>query len=106
VLAALVADLGAHIVGIEHELVGDYLANARETITLLRAAAESGEAFEVRRLSHSLKSTSNWIGARELARRCLELEKSAVEGMPKNVEEAIAAIEEQFASVRAELESG
>lgn len=106
VLAALVEDLGAHIVGIEHELIGDYLSNADDTIAQLRAAVEAGESSEVRRLAHSLKSTSNWIGAHELARHCLELETGAIAEMPEDAEEAIADIERQLARVRRELQGG
>jgi CheY-like chemotaxis protein/HPt (histidine-containing phosphotransfer) domain-containing protein len=103
VLTALVAELGQHIVGIEEELIGDYLANARDTIAGMKAAVERNEPSEVRRLAHSLKSTSRWIGALELAERCLALETRAVDGMPDDVEAAIAAVETEFARVSAEL---
>jgi PAS domain S-box-containing protein len=105
VLAALIAELGDHLVGIEEELVGDYLSNAVETIASLHAAAERADASEVRRLAHSLKSTSKWIGAHELASHCLDLESRAATGMPDDVDAAIDTIERHFARVRAELQS-
>jgi len=62
------------------ELVTDYLEDAREHVDTLQQAAADGQVEQLERTAHSLKSTSQTVGALALADVCRTIETLAHEG--------------------------
>ncbi|HEY7729331.1 MAG TPA: Hpt domain-containing protein [Gaiellaceae bacterium] len=95
-LQALLANVGdADFVG---ELAGNFLAEAPGQVVELRRAAERGEAAELRRLAHTLKSNAATFGASELAESCRALEHAA-DGAGDGWAELVARVEAELVSV-------
>lgn len=70
-LTALSNDLGADTV---LEIVDLYLGEAPRHVADVRKAAEAGDAVVLRRVAHTLKSTSATVGAFGLSGVCLKIE--------------------------------
>jgi CheY-like chemotaxis protein/HPt (histidine-containing phosphotransfer) domain-containing protein len=79
VLRRLVASVGNDrtFVG---ELVGQFARDAPELVRAARVAAAAGDAAEVRRAAHTLKSNAGTFGASRLAAESRVLEEAAKEG--------------------------
>ncbi len=73
-LTSLANDLGADTV---LEIVDLYLGEAPRQVADVRKAAEAGEAVVMRRVAHTLKSTSATVGASALSAVCLKIEHLA-----------------------------
>jgi two-component system, sensor histidine kinase and response regulator len=73
-------------------------------IEALAAAIAQGQVEEVRKGAHALKGSSGTLGARELARACLELETAARGGDLASAPALLNRIRKQHACVLAELE--
>lgn len=87
-------------------LVADFARMAPELLETLLRAAEDGDEELFRRTAHSLKSSALIIGVTRLAGRCLELEKSCIDGafaharmrtdgLGDCLAEAVAALEDE-----------
>jgi GAF domain-containing protein/CheY-like chemotaxis protein/HPt (histidine-containing phosphotransfer) domain-containing protein len=59
------------------ELIDQFIAEAPELVAVARAGLEAGDADEVRRAAHTLKSNAATFGARHLAERSRGLEEAA-----------------------------
>jgi len=82
--------------------VDTYLADGDAQVRALRDAP-AGDLAALVRPAHSLKSSSASIGAMALAGRCRSLEADARAGRVDDVDGAIGAIAEGFATAAAEL---
>ncbi len=87
------------------EIVREYLAAGLDCVAKLAQAVEMEDALNLKRVAHSFKSSSHYVGAVELA-----VELAAIEALAhaKNVASAAERIEpvrQQYALVAAELES-
>jgi HPt (histidine-containing phosphotransfer) domain-containing protein len=85
------------------ELVDTFIDDATDQLDSLRAAGAASDASAIVRPAHSLKSNSDNVGAMVLADLCRSLEADGRAGHVPEMEERIAAIETEFAEVRAAL---
>jgi two-component system sensor histidine kinase BarA len=74
------------------ELIDTYIADAPEQLLGLRTALAAGDAAELVRPAHTLKSASASLGALGLAERCRQLELSAKTGSLAGATDAIDGI--------------
>lgn len=80
------------------ELLDDFLGRyAPSLLVEVRAAHERGDAADLRRTAHSLKSNAASFGARALAGACLALESLAATGSLEGAAEAVRAVEDAHA---------
>ena len=63
--------------GFVAELIDQFMAEAPELVAVARAGLEAGDADEVRRAAHTLKSNAATFGAHHLAERSRGLEEAA-----------------------------
>ena len=84
------------------ELVDTYLTDGEAQVGALREAP-TGDVSALVRPAHSLKSSSANIGAMALAERCRTLEADARAGRVDDVDGAVNAIAEGYATAAAEL---
>ena len=61
-------------------LAGTFIANSRTALTGVETAVSANDCPSLRRLAHSLKSSSAYLGAMRLSQLCAELERVALEG--------------------------
>ena len=89
------------------ELCRDYLADARQTLELLRQDLIDRDSERVRAHAHYLKGSSQVLGAKEVAKYCLALEGAAKKADFTNAKELVrsttAAIEAAQAEMAARL---
>jgi HPt (histidine-containing phosphotransfer) domain-containing protein len=87
------------------ELVSTFLGEAPAQLAELRAAAASGNAADVRRIAHTLKSNGATFGIVGLTDACRELENRASEGDLGGADELVSTIAEELAEARPALEA-
>ncbi len=87
-----------------HELIGTYLTEAREMVAHMHSATESKDLDSLRRLAHSLKSSSQDFGASELSELSATLESHCRQQWPANASEQVELIKHSFSKVESELE--
>lgn len=80
------------------ELCGEYIAEARATITKLQQALAEGNAPEFRERAHYLKGSSMMIGARQLSQCCAALEQM---GRDSDLTAAEPALQQTIAALKA-----
>lgn len=85
------------------ELIDTYIEDAAAQIAALRRAAEAGDIAELVRPAHSLKSSSDGVGAAALTSLCRALEAEARGGAVVDPIERVAAIAATFEATMAEL---
>lgn len=85
------------------ELIDTFLDDATVQLDALRAAGAANDAAAIVRPAHSLKSNSDNVGATILADLCRSLEADGRAGHVPEMAERVAAIESEFAAVRAAL---
>src|SRR6185436_16504000 len=102
VLAQLQAELGGNSALIV-ELIDLYLGDAPRLLGQLARALAEGEAEEVQRAAHTLKSTSSSVGALALAARCAELERAAQTRALSEGAEQVGQLEIAYAQVECAL---
>jgi HPt (histidine-containing phosphotransfer) domain-containing protein len=78
------------------ELIDTFLAEAPKLVATLHEAVERGNADELRRAAHTLKSNAATFGAEDLADRCRTLERVAVAGPLDGAPELISRIEADY----------
>ncbi len=99
-LRELAAATDASLLG---EIFDSFLSDGAERLSVLRQAAQSGEAETLRRAAHTLKGAAANVGARGVTELARQLEALGHSG---TVEGSLAVIEEletEFASVRMEI---
>jgi signal transduction histidine kinase/CheY-like chemotaxis protein/HPt (histidine-containing phosphotransfer) domain-containing protein len=87
------------------ELIEQFDTDTPGLVEGARKALGSGEADEVRRAAHTLKSNAATFGAGELASRSRRLEDSAKNGALDGADEQVRAIADELDRVRAALRS-
>jgi HPt (histidine-containing phosphotransfer) domain-containing protein len=85
------------------ELAGNFLAEAPVQVGDLRRAAERGEAGDLRRIAHTLKSNAATFGASELAEACRVLEHAA-DGASDRWADLVERVEDELAGVTPALQ--
>jgi PAS domain S-box-containing protein len=87
------------------ELVDSFLEEVPPLLANLRQALERGDAAELRRAAHTIKSSSNDFGATTLAELCQELENMGKIGTLDGADELVARVEGEYEQVRVALEA-
>jgi CheY-like chemotaxis protein len=87
------------------ELIDSFLEEAPPLVDTLRQALEQGDAAELRRAAHTIKSSSNDFGATTLAELCQELETMGKAGTLDGAAELVAQVEHECEQVSAALEA-
>ena len=87
-------DLGGE--GFLSEVIETFLDEAPDLVRTLRAAHERGDAEELRRAAHSLKSNGQTFGAERFAELCRDLEQRARSGDLDDAAELIDRIEREY----------
>lgn len=103
-LAKLQEDLGGER-DVMRELVETFLGEVPRMLDAMRAGLAEGNLREVNRTTHSLKSTAGTFGADALSTLCRALEHDTLASLPPDAAPRVAAIESEWAKVRAELEA-
>lgn len=85
------------------ELIDTYIEDAAAQIEALRAAAKAGDVAGLVRPAHSLKSSSDNVGAAALTSLCRSLEAEARGGAVVDPAERVAVIATTFQATRTEL---
>jgi HPt (histidine-containing phosphotransfer) domain-containing protein len=68
-------------------------------------AAERGDVRAVHRLAHTLKSEAGWLGARELAALCAEIEVRSRDGQQDGTAPLIAALPPELERAQTALQA-
>ena len=80
-----------------------YLVESPKLMAQLKAAAAAGDAPQIARFAHSLKSSSANVGATILSRYCADLEATAGRADAEEARRVLAKIETEHDSVQAAL---
>jgi HPt (histidine-containing phosphotransfer) domain-containing protein len=81
------------------EVIDTFLADMETLLATLRRALAEGDAAEVRRMAHTLKSNGATLGATEFAELCRALEKQAKDGRLEDAPALVARIEVESLSL-------
>jgi HPt (histidine-containing phosphotransfer) domain-containing protein len=87
------------------ELIDSFLEETPPLLNNLRQALGQGDAAELRRAAHTIKSSSNDFGATTLAELCQELETMGKAGTLDRAAEVVAQAEKEYEQVRVKLEA-
>jgi len=98
-LRASVSDDAAFLAG----LIADYLEDAQDHIETMRRAVDQNDANQLERTAHSLKSTSETVGAMALAETCRTVEALAHDGQVDDAAQHVQAAADQFDGVEGTL---
>jgi HPt (histidine-containing phosphotransfer) domain-containing protein len=85
------------------ELIDTYIDDARIQLAAMRLAADAGDPVAMIRPAHSLKSSSENVGASGLADACRSLEADGRTGTIADAGERVQSCERGFEAVRAAL---
>ncbi len=85
------------------KVINIYLENSLQLLEALRRAASQGDAENVKRQAHSLKSSSANVGALRLSALCKDLEKADNGFSAEEIDRMVGRIEEEYTSVREDL---
>jgi signal transduction histidine kinase/DNA-binding response OmpR family regulator len=106
-IRALMGPSGDALAG---KVIRTYLEDMPAGLERMRKAAESGDAEELRRTAHSMKSSSANVGAERLSRLCKAIETigrtGTVEGTLPLLEESTAELERVVVALNAEVAAG
>jgi HPt (histidine-containing phosphotransfer) domain-containing protein len=101
---ALVEMVGSDSPEVLVDLLDTYLVESAGLVVAIREGLDSGQANNMLRPSHSLKSSSASIGAMRLSKLCADLEAYLRGSLPDlNVPGQVEQIENEFARVEAAL---
>ena len=87
------------------ELIEQFVTDSPALVSAARKGLEAGDAEEVRRAAHTLKSNAATFGANELADRSRSLEMAAKAGELDGGEASLDAVAEELERVHAALRS-
>jgi HPt (histidine-containing phosphotransfer) domain-containing protein len=79
------------------ELIGDFLDGLPAQLGAMREASSNGDAEELHRVAHTLKSNAATFGAEALAEACRQLEQAARAAEPADARELVARVEAEVA---------
>jgi HPt (histidine-containing phosphotransfer) domain-containing protein len=85
------------------DLYREYLADARESLTLLKASIENRDATAVQTRAHYLRSSSLVLGATRVAAEVANLEQTAMSGTLNDASKILGEAEHRLNQVTAEL---
>jgi len=68
------------------DLMRSYAADARQALERMHGYARVGDCAALAREAHRLKGSSGTVGAAQLARECLEIERAARGGTSRGLE--------------------
>ena len=102
VLARLADGTGGDA-GFVSDLIEQFVADTPGLVAAARAGLDAGDAEEVRRAAHTLKSNAATFGAHELAGRSRELEDAAKRGMLEDGSARVDAMARELHIVREAL---
>jgi PAS domain S-box-containing protein len=85
------------------EVVDVFLADAPELIASLHSTLERGEAEELRRAAHTLKSNGSTLGAAAFAEDCRAIEQHAKEGRLEGIPPLLDEVERDYRSLEEAL---
>ncbi len=88
-----------------NRIIALYLSNSSTQIQSLEEAWVNGEIDGIRSVSHTLKSSSNQVGAHRLAEQCCQVEIEARNHRYDASFKALASIKQEFSNVHAALSS-
>jgi HPt (histidine-containing phosphotransfer) domain-containing protein len=91
--------------GFLRELVSEFLTQAPLRMARVKAAAADGDAPALEREAHAFKGSCGSLGAFAMAASCGRLEAMGRDGSCAGHAEVLAALEQHWQAVRAELES-
>ena len=86
-------------------MIDTFLADVATLLATLRRALDEGDAAEVRRVAHTLKSNGATLGATEFAELCRALEQQAKDGRLMTPPRLVARIEEERGSLERALDA-
>jgi HPt (histidine-containing phosphotransfer) domain-containing protein len=87
-----------------HSLLKDFRSGHGKDPEKIKAALDAGDYHTARRLAHTLKSTSNLIGAKNLGGAALSIEDAITEHDAVPTREMWEELEKEYNAVMAELE--
>jgi PAS domain S-box-containing protein len=87
------------------EVIDTFLADLPTLLATLQHALEEGNAAEVRRAAHTLKSNGATLGASDFAEACRVLEQQAKDGRLEDAAGLVERIEEERSSLERALEA-
>jgi HPt (histidine-containing phosphotransfer) domain-containing protein len=87
------------------ELLETYFDDSSRLLAAMQEALSTGNAEDLRRAAHSLKSSSASFGALRLSNKCKELEDMGKAGALDGAAEQIDHIAAEYAKTRAALEA-
>ena len=102
--AGLLESLGGDVDFVA-ELVGTYFDDSPRLLAAMQAALSAGNAEDLRRAAHSLKSNSASFGAMRLSKKCKELEDMGKAGALECAAEQIRCAVAEYEEARAALET-
>lgn len=85
------------------ELLSDYLVDAERLRADIYRAVANGDAAELRRAAHTLKSTCATFGARHLSKLCAELEQNAIRSEISEASDRLSEFDTILEAFHAEL---
>ncbi len=85
------------------QVIDTYLSDAASLLNTIRRSAQGGQADELHRAAHSLKSNSANLGATDLTALCRELEELSKNGSVAGASDRLETLETEFEKVKAEL---
>jgi signal transduction histidine kinase/DNA-binding response OmpR family regulator len=86
-------------------LMEEFFGEAPKLIAAARQALEQGQAADLHRAAHTLKSNSRDFGAIALAEAARELEAACKNGIPADVAPMVERLQEEYTKVLPELEA-
>jgi two-component system sensor histidine kinase/response regulator len=90
---------------LEQEVIQMYLESTRETLAMMRAALEAGDATLLRRLAHGLKGGSRTLGAAAVGELAEEIERRAENSDFASAYGALESVTAAFERVAATMEA-
>ena len=94
-----------HDTGFLAEMIDEYFADTPKQLTAIRRALATGNAAELRRAAHAVKSNSANFGAMKLSQMCKELEDLGKNGVLDGGAERLAQVEAEYAKVQRALQA-
>jgi HPt (histidine-containing phosphotransfer) domain-containing protein len=85
------------------EVIAAFLEDAPALVAALRASREQGNAEELRRSAHSLKSNGQIFGATRFADLCRELEERAKRSELDGASDLVNRIEQEYGALESAL---
>lgn len=85
--------------------VAKFITNARVNLASVEDAIAASDCTSVRRIAHGLKSSSGFLGAKQLAELCAALERAALEGDMRSCADLAYQLYHEFNRAEIELQA-